>query len=130
HGPKRLTAEVHIQPGRNHTLASLGKFLAHVRHFPIEKLDFVNCNHVCIGVDQLQNLTCALHWHRPELDAAVRTDAVMPKACIEFGLKYLHFLPGNLSALDPADQLLRFAAEHAAADDLDPSTVGLLFHEF
>src|SRR6266566_9503888 len=45
------------------------------------------------------------------------------------GLKDLHLLAGDDRAPHTTDQLFRFAAEHHARDDLDPSwAVGLLEH--
>ncbi len=47
-------------------------------------------------------------------------------AVINCMLKNLYFLLGNVSAAHSADQLLRLAREHAAADYFNTSTV--VFH--
>ena len=60
---------------------------------------------------------------------AVRRDLVLAEAIIEGGLEDLDFLARNLGALDAANQFFGLAAEHAAADEFDPTTIRVLLHE-
>src|SRR5467141_2338488 len=51
----------------------------------------------------------------------MRHDVARAVPIIDFGLKDNHSLPGDLRPSEPADELLGLAAEHAAADHLDPA---------
>ena len=54
----------------------------------------------------------------------MRHDVVFAEAVVDERLEDLHFLPRDLGAAQPADQLLALAAEHAAGDDFDPPVLG------
>ena len=120
HRPERLSAEVLVEPGRDHSDAALGECERGVDDRRLEELHLVDPDHVAAA--------------RPgdELRAAVDRDGRHPHACVtddvrrvvavvDPGLEEEHPLPGDLRAAQPADHLLALAAEHRPAHDLEPA---------
>ena len=64
-----------------------------------------------------------LHNSGAESSITVRNQMVRAIAGVKAWLEDGNPLPGNLSPSNSADQLLGFAAKHAADDDFDPANI-------
>src|SRR5215471_5518391 len=113
HGLERPPAVVLVEPGDDDALAHARELLAHVHELGAEELPLVDADHLRL-VRVLQDLRCLLHRARRDPQLAVGHDRVLGIAIVDRGLEDLHALAGDLRAAQPADQLLRLAAVHAA----------------
>src|ERR1041385_6054064 len=122
HGLERPPAVILVEPGDDDALAHARELLAHGHELGAEELPLVDADHLRL-VRVLQDLRCLLHRARRDAHLVVGHDRVLGIAIVDRGLEDLHALAGDLRAAQPADQLLRLAAVHAADDDFDRAGV-------
>lgn len=125
HWPERPPLEVHVQPSDDDPLACQCQLLANLRQLFIKELSFVNSNHID-AFREVEHALGAVNGRRQNEVFIVRNDLHFIISGIYFRFENLDFLVGNLCPFQPADKLLRFAGEHAPANDLNP-TVALTF---
>jgi hypothetical protein len=112
HGAKGLAGIVHIQPGHYHPYSLAGKFLHYIYYAFIKELGLINTHDIHAARHEQYIVRMA---HRRATDAGVimRYYIVFRIAGVHSRLKYLYLQAGNAGTLQPADEFLRFAGEHA-----------------
>ncbi len=121
HRLERPSQIIHIQSGNNHALAQIGQSIGDPHQVLMEELGFVDPYHVGIHLDRRQDLaggTDRLGFH---LHFGMGDNVFLGVAGIDHRFEDLHFLPGDLSAAQAANQLLALPTEHGAGDDFNPS---------
>ena len=85
-----------------------------------EELHLVDPDHV-VGLGEARDVLRPRHRDGAHLRACVADDVADVVAVVDARLHDQRALAGDLGAAQPADQLLALAAEHRAADDLEPA---------
>ena len=120
HRPEREPPEVLVEPGRDHPGAVVGELERDADDLFVEELGLVDADHL-EAARPLGELGHARHRHGPHPDAGVADDVGGVVAVVDPRLEDHRPLAGDLGAPEPADHLLALAAEHRAADDLEPA---------
>ena len=80
-------------------------------------------------LDESQDITSLFDLNGFECHAVVGSQLLGHVTDIDGMLENVNILTSDLGSADAADQLLGFAAEHAAANDLDPTVpVVVVYH--
>ena len=125
HRIERPSEVVLVEAGDNHALAPVGERVARGRQVRVEELSLVDADHLGFVGDHPHQLVGVRHVLGRDALIAMRHDMVVAEAVVENRLEDLHFLPRNLDAPQPANELFALAAEHAAGDDFDPAALRL-----
>ena len=120
HRPERLSAEVLVEPGCDHSRAAQGECERGVDDRRLEELHLVD-PHDLAAARACNELRTAVDRYGGHAHARVADDIGRVVAVVDPGLEQEHALPGDLRAAQPADHLLALAAEHRAAHDLEPA---------
>jgi hypothetical protein len=125
---KRHSAKIHVEARTNDTLALISQDIAHIDDSGIKELHLIDGDDIGGGVQVLQQLRAIVDRECMLLQPIVRSDGFVRVAEINSGFEDLDFLPGDLCPAQTADEFLSFTAEHAAANDFNPSTARVLTH--
>jgi hypothetical protein len=128
HRTKGLAAKVHIQAGADHALPLISQGIAGCGDAFIKELHFVDGNDVSIRFYQRGELFTVSDGDSLGPKTVVGSNRGLTVPSINAVLEDLNLLSGNLGAAKTTEQLLSFAAEHAATDDFNPTTAGLTIH--
>src|SRR5919106_1219315 len=113
-------AVVLIQTGADHPHAPIRQRFAYRDDLRPEELDLVYPNHLRFGVQVTKNFLSPVHRRGHHVLPRVTHHELFVVADVESRFEHLSLLLGVERELDSADQLLRLAREHRAADHLYP----------
>jgi len=119
HRSEWIPQVIHVQSGHQDADAVVGHDIADFGDRRIEKLRFIDANHIHI-LDQQQDLGCGVYRCGGNCMGIVRDNLDRAVPCIDHRFKDLDFLPGDPCTVQSPDQLFRFPGEHRTADHLDP----------
>src|SRR5664279_760035 len=122
HRAERAAAEVLVEAGGNDALAARDEDVDHEHDRGIEELHLVDPNGV-VALGEARNLLWPRDGDRSHLCARVTDDVADVVAVVDLRLHDQGALAGDLGATEPANELFALAAEHRAADDLEPTAV-------
>jgi hypothetical protein len=120
HGAEREPAEVLVEPGRNHTRAPVGQLERGLDDGRLEELHLVDADNLGVACAD-QKLRHGRDGDGMHPDARVAHDVAHVVAVVDRRLEDRHALTRDLGPAEPTDHLLALAAEHGAADDLEPA---------
>ena len=129
HRAKRLAAEVHVEPGEDDAHAASRQLIADLGELPIKELGLVHRHNRGLGIQPLEDLAGIAHGYGFPTQTVVRRDLLSVIPLVQSRLENLDLLLCNAGPPDATDQLLRLAAEHTPANNLDPATVVAVAHE-
>src|SRR5581483_5394897 len=121
HGAERKPAKVLVEPGDDDALAALDQPLDHADDLEVEELHLVDPDGV-VAVREADDLLRARDRDSAHLRARVADDVADVVAVVDARLRDERALAGDLRAAEPPDELVALAAEHRAADDLEPAS--------
>jgi hypothetical protein len=121
HRPERETAEVLVEAGGDHADPAVGQGERGVDDRLLEELDLVD-SHCLASARAGDELGRAVDRDRRHPNPRVADDVVCVVAVVDLRLEQEHPLTGDLRAPKSTDHLLALAAEHRAADHLEPAS--------
>src|SRR5207237_10199261 len=95
---------------------------ANVDDTVIEELNHLDADDLHADLDFREELFTRRNRNRLQPPLITRHDLLGRKTIVDDRLEHLHALPRDDRAPQPPDQFFRFTREHAAGDDLDPTT--------
>ncbi len=119
HGTKRHPLEVHIKTRHDDTHATCRQLVADIDNAHIEKLRLVDTHHLDI-IRQKQDILAGIDRRGTNGVMVVADHILLRITHINGRLENLYLLLGKLRTLHTANQLLRLAGKHAAANHFYP----------
>jgi hypothetical protein len=119
-GPERKAPEVLVEPGRDDAGAAVRERERRVDDGLVEELHLVDADHV-EAVCTREDVGDAVHRDGAHAHAGMAHDVGSVVAVVDPRLEDDHALTCDLGPAQPADHLLALAAEHGAANDLQPA---------
>ena len=107
-GAEGYTAEVHVETGNDDAYAAIGQFVTDAHQTFVEKLGFVDANHVDVGGEQ-ENACRRVDGGGKNGVLVVADNFFIGIARIDAWLENLNALPGKLGPFQTADELLGLA---------------------
>src|SRR5918994_3687791 len=122
HRAEGFAPKVRVSTCQDHPDAAGRELRGHGNDLPVQKLGLVYRDYLSLGAHQAENFSGGIHGTGLELGAVVARDAVEAGVtAVQVRLEDLHLTPGDGGAPDAANELLTLAAEHDAADHLNPA---------
>ena len=122
HRAEREAAEVLVEPARDDPQPALDEPVEDERDLRREELNLVHADDV-VAVDEAGDVGGVVDGDRAHPGARMADDVADVVAVVDARLDDQHPLAGDLRTPQPPDELLALAAEHRAADDLEPAAV-------
>lgn len=129
HGTKRPAKVIHVEAGNDHPDPAIGQGVAHRRQLIIEKLGFINADHIKI-IGHQQNLARRMNGGALNGIGIVRNNIPGMIALVDHRLVDLKLLLRNAGTLHPPNELFGLARKHGAANYFDPTAAIGIFRFF
>ncbi len=129
HGAKRFSPKIHVQSGDDDANSTVGQLIADSSHLPVEELDFIYGYNIYVRLNLVQDVLDIRNRSCRKAQSVVRDYSLRVIAIVKKRFENLHVLTSDSSPFESPDQLFCFAAEHAAAYQLNPSGIGTTVYQ-
>lgn len=120
HGTKGSAAEVHIETGDDHPVASEGEFFADFPEGLVKKLGFIDADDIDIG-SNVKDFSWKLNSSGRDRPGVMTDDFVLAIAGVPGRFVDFNRLFCNPDALESPDQFFGLAGKHRSADHFNPA---------
>ena len=128
---KRFSPEIHVGPGHDDADASVCQGVGHLHHPHVQKLGLIDGHDVHLWANSLGDLHGGGDGDGLGLVPVMGADGEDASvAVIQMGLEDLDLALGDEGPTNPAEKLLGLSAEHHPRDDLDPTVLRAVVHEW
>ena len=127
-GPERHSHIVGVKPGHDDAHSPVSKFLTHIDKTLVEELGLVHPHDLHV-VSHGKHLGGLADRDGTDLVEIVRHDLHVGVALVDGRLEYGYLLVGELCTAQTADEFLRLAGEHGAADDFYAARFFVIFRK-